>query len=142
MTSSHETHLIRRAIVALSLLGIAAIHVLDLPSKWEETRYLGIGYVGIIALSLFLAERVIAKPNRLDYLASAALSAAVFVGFVINRTVGMPGAMDDIGNWTEHLGLLSLLVEALAVHQALVLSKLPFTASHQSGDVKRSVGVN
>ncbi|MEY4322828.1 MAG: hypothetical protein RL410_609 [Actinomycetota bacterium] len=142
MTSLHETHLIRRAIVALGLLSIAAVHVLDLPSKWAETRYLGIGYVGVIVISLFLAERVIAKPNRLDYLATAALAASVFVGFVINRTIGMPGAMDDIGNWTEHLGLLSLLVEALVVHQALVLAKVPFTGSHQSGDVKRSVGVN
>ena len=132
MTPQKETHLIRRGIVALGLLGIAAVHVLDLPSKWEEVRYLGIGYVGIIIVSIFLAERVITKPTRLDYLASAAVGASVIVGFIINRTVGMPGAMDDIGNWTEPLGMLSLIVEALVVQQALRLSKSDFSSSRQS----------
>jgi hypothetical protein len=132
MTPQKETHLIRRGIVALGLLGIAAVHVLDLPSKWEEVRYLGIGYVGIIIVSIFLAERVITKPTRLDYLASAAVGASVIVGFIINRTVGMPGAMDDIGNWTEPLGMLSLIVEALVVQQALRLSKSDFSSSRHS----------
>jgi len=47
--------------------------------------------------------------------ASAGLSAAVLLGFVINRTVGMPNAMDDIGNWTEPLGMISLLIEAAVI---------------------------
>ena len=132
MTPQKETHLIRRGIVALGLLGIAAVHILDLPSKWEEVRYLGIGYVGIIIVSIFLAERVITKPTRLDYLASAAVGASVIVGFIINRTVGMPGAMDDIGNWTEPLGMLSLIVEVLVVQQALRLSKSDFSSSRHS----------
>jgi hypothetical protein len=32
---------------------------------------------------------------------------------VINRTVGMPNATEDVGNWLEPLGLASLFVEAL-----------------------------
>ena len=141
MTSTQETHLIRRGIVALGLLGIAAVHVLDLPSKWEETRYLGYGYVLVIALSVVLAERVITKPRRNDVLATAALSTAVLAGFIINRTVGMPGAMDDIGNWLEPLGLFSLFVEALVVQQSLSLLKLSIFASSHSGGVKQKVEV-
>jgi hypothetical protein len=30
----------------------------------------------------------------------------------LSRTTGLPGAMGDIGNWTEPLGLASLYVEA------------------------------
>ena len=123
MTKTQETHLIRRGIVALGLLGIAAVHILDLPSKWAETRYLGIGYVFVIVASFYFAERVITSPKATDYYAAAAIGAAVFIGFVINRTVGMPGAMDDIGNWSETLGLLSLIVEALVVQQAAFLSR-------------------
>jgi len=33
--------------------------------------------------------------------------------------IGMPGATDDIGNWLEPLGLLSLLVEGFVVWQSL-----------------------
>jgi hypothetical protein len=39
----------------------------------------------------------------------------VFAGYVINRTVGLPQATDDIGNWTEPLGLASLLVEGFVI---------------------------
>lgn len=33
----------------------------------------------------------------------------------MNRTVGMPGAMDDIGNWIEPLRLLSVINEGTVV---------------------------
>jgi hypothetical protein len=59
------------------------------------------------------ARRPSASDRRL--MAAAALSAVVLVGFAINRTTGMPGALDDIGNWAEPLGMISLLVEAAVV---------------------------
>jgi hypothetical protein len=43
------------------------------------------------------------------------------LGFVINRTVGMPGAMGDIGNWFEPMGLLSLFVEGFVIWQGLAV---------------------
>ena len=110
---------IRRAAVALGLAGIATVHVLDLPGKWNETRYLGFAYIGVIVASLLLMEKVITRGSRNDLIASVILAASVIGGFVINRTVGMPGAMDDIGNWLEPLGLVSLLCEGPVVWQAL-----------------------
>jgi hypothetical protein len=53
--------------------------------------------------------------SRASLLAAAGLAAAVFAGYVINRTVGLPNATDDIGNWVEPLGLASLVVEGLVV---------------------------
>lgn len=35
--------------------------------------------------------------------------------FVVSRTVGLPGGADDIGNWSEPLGLASLFVEGCLV---------------------------
>ncbi len=115
---SHAS-LIRRGAVALGLAGIAIVHILDLPSKWAETRYLAWGYIAIIAASLYLMERIIVRAERIDYFASAGLAASVIAGFVVNRTVGMPGAMDDIGNWLEPLGMISLFVEAFVVWQSV-----------------------
>ena len=116
-----EQHLLtRRITVALSLAVIGAIHILDLPSKFAETPYLAFAYIGIIIAAAVLIERVLIVGSRIDFLAAAALSAAVIVGFVINRTVGMPMATGDIGNWLEPLGLLSLAVEFFAIWQSLV----------------------
>jgi hypothetical protein len=39
------------------------------------------------------------------------IAALTFAGYAVNRTWGMPGAMDDVGNWLEPLGLASLFVE-------------------------------
>ena len=105
------TSMIRRGLVAAGLVAIAAIHLADLPRKMSEVPYLGWAYIGLIVASLVLAELVVTRSDRRLMAASGALAAAVFVGFVITRTVGMPQAMDDIGNWTEPLGMISLLVE-------------------------------
>lgn len=117
--NSSTTQTLRRSISALGLIAIAIIHILDLPSKWSEVRYLGVGYVGVIVVSLVLAERIVMKKSNRDYLLAAALSASVLTGFIITRTVGMPGAMDDIGNWLEPVGLVSIVVEALVVWNSL-----------------------
>ena len=116
-----DQHLLaRRITVALSLAVVAAIHILELPGKFAETPYLAIAYIGLIIASAVTIERVLVVGTRLDFLAAAALSALVIVGFIINRTVGMPMATGDIGNWLEPLGLLSLVVEGFVIWQALV----------------------
>lgn len=104
-----------RGLIAAGLVAIAGIHIADLPGKWEEVRYLGWAYIGLIVASLVLAELVATRANRLLIAASGALAASVLIGFIINRTVGMPNAMDDIGNWTEPLGMVSLLVEGFVL---------------------------
>jgi hypothetical protein len=35
------------------------------------------------------------------------------VGYILTRSIGLPNYSDDIGNWTEPLGLTSLAVEGL-----------------------------
>lgn len=101
----------RQIAISIGLAGIAAVHILDLPGKWTEVRYLGVGYLLVILASFYLMERIVVHGKRNDFVASAALSVAVIVGYLVNRTVGMPGAMDDIGNWLEPLGLFSIFIE-------------------------------
>jgi hypothetical protein len=113
--SSATTHQARRAVAAVGLGGIALIHALDLPGKITETPYLGVGYIGLIVTALVLAEMVLRKDDKLVWMAIAGLATAVIAGFVVNRTTGMPGAMDDVGNWLEPLGLASLVVEGMVV---------------------------
>jgi len=106
---------LRRGATIIGLLASSLIHVLDLPGKWAETRYLGIGYVLVIAASLVLAEVISTRNDKRALYASALLSIAVLSGFIIDRTVGLPGATQDIGNWTEPLGLAYLFVGTITV---------------------------
>ena len=121
-TSNHRmVTLNRRAAVGLGLASIGAIHILDLPGKLAETPYLAAFYIALVIAAFVLTERL--------FIAAAALSAAVIVGFTINRTVGMPGATGDIGNWLEPHGLLSLVVESFVLWKSVAavvgLSRTP-----------------
>lgn len=129
-TSNHRmVTLNRRAAVGLGLASIGAIHILDLPGKLAETPYLAAFYIALVIAAFVLTERLFIVGSRRDFIAAAALSAAVIVGFTINRTVGMPGATGDIGNWLEPLGLLSLVVEVFVLWQSVAavvgLSRTP-----------------
>lgn len=113
----------RSVALMIGLVGIIAVHVMDLPGKMEEVPYIGFMYIGVILVAGFLIHRIISGATRYDYLAAAALAAAVIVGYIVNRTVGMPGATDDIGNWWEPLGFLSVVVEAWVIVLGLMAAR-------------------
>lgn len=127
----------RKHAVIYGLAGIASIHLMDLPGKFAETPYLAVAYLGMIGASLLLIERLIKRATRADFMAAGVLAASVLLGFIVNRTVGMPGAMGDIGNWFEPLGFLSMFVEAFTIYQTIAAVKdmskiqdLPQEAEH------------
>jgi hypothetical protein len=113
------TEVAARATVAVGLAGIALIHLLDSIGKWSETRYIFWMYVALMVGSLATAGAVLFTRSRLAWLAAAGVAASALVGFIISRTVGLPNAMGDIGNWTEPLGLASLFIEATTVAVSL-----------------------
>jgi hypothetical protein len=108
-----------RATIAVGLAAIGVIHLLDSIGKYSETRYLFWMYVGLMAGSVLTAGAVLFSRARLPLLVAAGLAASALIGYVLSRTTGLPHASDDVGNWTEPLGLASLFVEATVVAAAL-----------------------
>jgi hypothetical protein len=104
-----------RATTAVGLGAIAVIHAVDSVGKWTETRYMFWLYIALIAGSVLTAAAVLFHRSRAALLAAAALAASVIAAFVLDRTVGLPNATADIGNWLEPLGLASLVVEGFVV---------------------------
>ena len=113
------------ALPLLDLLGIAslgaviAIHTSELSGKTEETAYLGFGYVLLIAASL-VAIVLIAQRDLRGWILAGLTAASTMVGFVLTRTVGLPNATGDIGNWGEVIAIWSMLAEAIVLTLALV----------------------
>lgn len=108
-----------RASVAMGLLGVGLIHVIDAVGKYSETRYLFWMYVGLILSSVALAGALLFTRSRLALPGAIALVASALAGFVVNRTVGLPNATDDIGNWTEPIGLANMFVEGAILFVAV-----------------------
>jgi len=107
--------LVARAVAVVGLAGVALIHVLDGIDKFAETPYMGWMYVGLIIASLGTAAALIWGNVREAWLAALLIPLSAMAGFILTRTVGLPQATGDIGNWSEPLGVASLFVEACLV---------------------------
>jgi hypothetical protein len=101
-------------LTILGVVAIAWIHLLDLGGKMDETPYLGVAYIGLIA-GCAVSAVLLARRDRRGFVLAGGLAAATFVGYCLSRTTGLPAATDDIGNWTETLGVWSLVAEAAVV---------------------------
>ncbi|MGI8749321.1 MAG: hypothetical protein ACR2J6_02020 [Thermoleophilaceae bacterium] len=90
-----------RALTAAGLAGIALVHLLDSIGKYGEVRYIFWMYVALMVDSLTVGGAILHHRHRATWLVTAGLAASAVVGYVVNRTVGLPDATDDIGNWTR-----------------------------------------
>jgi hypothetical protein len=110
----HDRSLIdvaRRATGALGLAAIALIHLLDVQSKWYETKYQFWLFMVLIVASLVGAGMLLGRHAKQGWWLAVGCSAATLAAYILSRTTGLPSASDDIGNWLESLGLASLFVE-------------------------------
>lgn len=117
-----------RLLGVLGMAAIAVIHILDAAGTFADSRYIFWLYmaivVGVVPISLLLLH----WRSPLAWTGVAALAAGPLLGYVLTRTVGLPGDGADIGNWLDTLGLASLFVEsgvlALAVTRVVLAGRL------------------
>ena len=114
-------NLVARAVAVIGLAGVALIHLLDAPGTFAGAPYKGWLYVALIVGSLGAAGALVRDDDRRAWTAATVLSLGAMVAFVLSRTVGLPQGADDIGNWTEPLGLSSLFVEGTLVALAAMV---------------------
>jgi hypothetical protein len=97
-------------IVGLSVIGL--VHLLDSVQTFSETRWLFWAYVALMVGTIVVSAALMHRPSARWLRAAVLLAVGPMVGYVLSRTTGLPGADDDIGAWTDPLGLASLWVEA------------------------------
>jgi hypothetical protein len=67
--------------------------------------------------------------------AGALLGAGPFAGYVLSRSVGVPGDPGDVGNWGYWVGTVSLFIEA-----ALVVLGVSMLLAHRRSAVRGGSG--
>lgn len=106
---------IARSLGIMGLVAVALIHLLDSGSKFHETPYIFWMYVGLMIASLIVGASLLHVESHVAWVVAGVLAGLTMIGFVISRTVGLPYASNDIGNWGEQLGLASLFIEGCVV---------------------------
>ncbi|MER6402064.1 hypothetical protein ABT269_00650 [Streptomyces viridosporus] len=107
---------------ALLCLAVAAVHVVDQGgiTVTRDPYYIGVAYHVLEIAAVVTAVLLLTGPVRLGWLLAIGVAAGPVLGYVLSRGPGLPYYSDDIGNWTEPLGLVSLAVEG-----ALLLLSVP-----------------
>jgi len=104
-----------RAVGVVLLLGIALIHLLDAINQLHEHVYVFVLYLLLMVATVAVSAFLLRTDSRLAWSLVALVAGLTLLAFVLSRTSGLPNFDDDIGNWTEPLGLASLFVEGAAV---------------------------
>jgi hypothetical protein len=103
-------------ILLIALIGL--IHLLDAPSSFGDATYKGLLYVALI-IGSGVAATGIYLGHRWGWELGVLIAVCALVGYVISRTIGLPGLSVD--RWLSPLGILSLIVEALFIALYLML---------------------
>lgn len=121
----HRTRL-QGAAAALAIL-VAAVHVVDQGGIIGDKTpsYVGIGYWMLEIVALAVAVVLYTKSARLlTWLVTFGVGAGPLLGFILSRGPGLPSYADDRGNWSEPLGIISLVIEGLLVLVAIAGAQL------------------
>jgi hypothetical protein len=108
-----------RPVAIVGLFAIALIHFVDLFDTMKAHAYVGVLFIVLIGACLAAAGALLGGRPRRAWMLTTAVAAAPFVAYVVSRSVGLPGATDDVGNWTQPLGLAAVFVEFLVVATSL-----------------------
>jgi hypothetical protein len=130
---------IERMVAVASLAAIALIHVLQAPSAFADTGYLGGLFVASVVASVALAAALTVTSDPRVMQASGALAAMLLLGYVLSRTTGLPAFTDDVGEWSEPLGLASMVFEGLLVVVTAGRTAFPGVAGRRVGSTARPI---
>jgi hypothetical protein len=105
-----------RGIKAVAVLAIAAtglIHLVTARDSFGEATYKGVLFVANGIGALVAAVGVYRDRGDWGWLLGALVAGGAFVGYVLSRTVGLPGLPAEPDAWFEPLGVASLIAEAV-----------------------------
>jgi hypothetical protein len=102
---------------------VGLIHLINSPGDLEEGSYTGLLYLANF-FGAILAAVGIYRGNRWGWTLGLLVAGGAFAGYVISRTVGLPGLPVET-EWLEPLGVLSLVVEGMFVGLYLAILARP-----------------
>ena len=107
--------LLLRVLSAIGCLAVAAIHVIDQGGLvgTKDPQYVQILYYALEAAGVAAAALILIRPARVGWFFTLGVAAGPILGYVLSRGPGLPNYTDDVGNWTEPLGIISLVVEGV-----------------------------
>lgn len=109
-----------RWVVSAAAFVAAVAHVPVIGPHLEEAPYMGVLFIVLTAACGFLAVAALMWDSGVLYALTVLTCGLALIGYIATRVVAFPMLSDDVGNWLEPLGLLSIASELIAVAAALL----------------------
>lgn len=104
-----------RAVAAIGLMSVGIIHALEIQGQLSGTVWLAAAFSSLAVVAPACGLWLLTRPGRMSWFAAGLVCLATALGYVLTRSVGLPGDTGDIGNWLEPLGITSLIIEGIVV---------------------------
>jgi peptidoglycan/LPS O-acetylase OafA/YrhL len=104
-----------RVLAVAALATTSAVHAPVTIEHLHEIPYLGYTFAALVLLTGAAAGSLLVESRTPVWVAVILLCGGALVAYVVSRTVGLPQADDDIGDWANPLGLVAGAAELVVV---------------------------
>ncbi len=116
LPAGHRPH---RWILAVAAVVTAAAHMPVIAPHLDEAPYMGALFIVLTLACGVLATGALMRDAATVYLASVLTCGSAILGYAATRLVAFPMLGEDVGNWLEPLGVVSVLAEAVVIAAAV-----------------------
>jgi len=133
-----------RAAGAIGLITVGIIHALEIQGQISGAVWLTTGFVLLAACAPVAGLWLLARPSSASWAFSGLVCILAAGGYILTRSVPVPGDPGDDGNWLEPLGVAALITEGIvAILAVLVLLSMwghVRRGPHPSPVIRRQTG--
>jgi hypothetical protein len=104
-----------RAVAILGLVAVAVVHLVQVSETFNESPSLAVAFILLSLACLGLAVPLLQGATWAVWVAVVVLNLGIIVGYVFTRVLSTGFDDGDVGNWSETLGVASIIIEALLV---------------------------
>jgi hypothetical protein len=109
-----------RGAAAIGLFSVGVIHALVIQGALGGVWWLAAGFAALAIVQPAAGLWLLARPSAPAWAVGGVLCLAAAAGYVLTRSVAVPGDTDDHGDWLNPLGLASLIAEGIVVILAVM----------------------
>jgi uncharacterized membrane protein len=110
-----------RAAAAIGLIAVGIIHVLEIQGQRSGAAWLTAGLALLAACAPVAGLWLLARPSSAAWGFSGLVCFLAAAGYILTRSVPVPGDAGDRGNWLDPLGVAALFTEGIVTILAVLV---------------------
>jgi len=122
-----------RAVAAIGLMTVGIIHALEIQGQLSGAVWLTVGFCLLAPAGTAAGLWLLARPSALAWGFSGLVCLSAAAGYILTRSVPVPGDTGDDGNWLEPLGVVALMTEIIVVILAALVLRVVFRPGPAAG---------